>query len=62
MSNNFTIKAENALNKAVSVAEELGHTYIGSEHILLALMQDDTSCAYILLKKNKEICIMYPRI
>ena len=53
MSNNFTIKAENALNKAVSVAEELGHTYIGSEHILLALMQDDTSCAYILLKKNK---------
>ena len=52
MSNNFTEKAENALNKAVIVAEELGHTYIGSEHILVALLQDDTSCAYILLKKN----------
>lgn len=53
MGNNFTSKAENALNKSVSVAEELGHTYIGSEHILLALLQDETSCAYFILKKYK---------
>ena len=53
MSNNFTVKAENALNRAVSVAEGMGHTYIGSEHILLALLQDESSCAAILLKKNK---------
>ena len=57
MSNNFTLKAENALNKSVTIAEGLGHTYIGSEHILLALLEDDTSCASILMKKhgiNKE--------
>ncbi len=53
MSNNFTTKAENALNRAVKIAEELGHTYIGSEHILLALAEDESSCASVLLKKNK---------
>lgn len=53
MSNNFTIKAENALNRSVKIAEELGHTYIGSEHILIALAEDESSCASILLKKNK---------
>nr|MBE6544735.1 ATP-dependent Clp protease ATP-binding subunit [Oscillospiraceae bacterium] len=53
MGNNFTGKAENALNKAVKLAEEYGHTYIGTEHVLLALADDETSCASILLKKNK---------
>ena len=53
MSNNFTAKAENALNRAVSLAEEYGHTYIGTEHVLLALAEDETSCASILMKKYK---------
>ena len=53
MSNNFTTKAENALNRSVKLAEEYGHTYIGTEHVLLALAEDETSCASILLKKNK---------
>lgn len=53
MSNNFTTKAENALNRSVKLAEEYGHTYIGTEHVLLALAEDERSCASILLKKNK---------
>lgn len=53
MSNNFTAKAEAALNRAVELAEEHGHTYIGTEHVLLALAEDKTSCASILLKKHK---------
>ena len=53
MSNNFTQKAENALNRAIKIAEDCGHTYIGTEHILLALAEDETCCAAILLKKNK---------
>lgn len=53
MSNNFTQKAENALNRAVTLAEEYGHTYIGTEHVLLALAEDETSCASILMKKNR---------
>ncbi len=53
MSNNFTAKAEAALNRAVELAEEHGHTYIGTEHVLLALAEDRTSCASIILKKHK---------
>ncbi len=53
MSNNFTSKAENALNQAVKIAEEHGHTYIGTEHVLLALATDEGSCASILLRKSR---------
>ena len=53
MSNNFTSKAEKALNRAVGIAEDLGHTYIGTEHVLTALAEDETSCAAIILKKHK---------
>lgn len=41
----FTEKANMALNKAVEVAEDLGHTYIGSEHILLGLLDSSDSVA-----------------
>ena len=33
----FTEKANRALNSAIETAENLGHTYIGSEHLLLGL-------------------------
>mgnify|MGYP002508967473 CR=1 FL=1 len=39
MSTKFTEKAENALNRAVRIAEGYGHTYVGSEHILLGIMR-----------------------
>ncbi len=53
MSDRFTEKAERALNRSVKIAEKLGHTYIGSEHLLLALAEDELSCAALILKKNK---------
>lgn len=53
MSNKFTEKAENALNSAVRLAESLGHTYIGTEHILLSLFEDDTSCSAVILRRRK---------
>ena len=51
MSNRFTEKAEKALNNAAHIAEMLGHTYIGSEHILLSLSKDKESCAASILQK-----------
>ncbi len=36
----FTDSANNALNYAVESAENMGHTYIGSEHLLLGLLSD----------------------
>ena len=36
----FTEKASRALNAAITQAEQLGSDCIGSEHILLGLLQD----------------------
>lgn len=52
MSDRFTEKAENALNRSVKIAENFGHTYIGSEHLLLSLSEDESCCASLILKKN----------
>ncbi|MBQ8689134.1 MAG: ATP-dependent Clp protease ATP-binding subunit [Clostridia bacterium] len=51
MSNRFTEKAEKALNNSVKAAEELGHTYIGSEHILLSISRTSESSGSALLFK-----------
>ncbi|MBE6662734.1 MAG: ATP-dependent Clp protease ATP-binding subunit [Ruminococcaceae bacterium] len=41
----FTQKAQNVLNRSLAYARELGHTYIGSEHILLGLAGESESVA-----------------
>ncbi len=43
MKENFTQKAKNALNNALRFAGEMGHSYIGSEHLLLALCAESDS-------------------
>ncbi|MCQ2485467.1 MAG: ATP-dependent Clp protease ATP-binding subunit [Clostridia bacterium] len=45
----FTQKANQALNAAVEYAENLGHTYIGSEHLLMGLLDIDGSVAQTVL-------------
>ena len=53
MNNRFTEKAQNALNNALLSARELGHTYIGSEHLLLGLTKESESVAFqALLSKG----------
>lgn len=51
MGSRFTDKGEKALNDAVKIAESFGHTYIGSEHVLMALCTDQLSCSYAILAK-----------
>ena len=45
----FTQKANVSLNSAIQCAENLGHTYIGSEHLLLGLLTTEDSVAYTAL-------------
>ena len=52
MSNKFTEKAEKVLNNAIPLAQSLGHTYIGSEHILLSLCKEKMSLASVFLQKQ----------
>ena len=46
----FTQKANKAVNLAVSAAENMGQTYVGTEHILLGLAQEGTGVAAEALK------------
>ncbi len=63
----FTQKAQNTISKAQRTAEELGHTYIGSEHLLLALCKEKDSVASKLLASRgavyttikKSVCELY---
>ncbi len=48
----FTQMANNALNAAVETAENLGHTYIGSEHLLVGLLHADESVAATALSSK----------
>ena len=49
----FTESANNALNFAIEAAENLGHTYIGSEHILLGLLSDNKTVSASILNSKK---------
>ena len=49
MNNKFTEKAQNALNFSLSEARRLGHTYVGSEHILLGIACERDCAASRLL-------------
>ena len=52
MTNRFTVKAQNVLNNSLRLSRELGHTYIGSEHLLLSLAAEKDSVAAKLLEKG----------
>ncbi len=41
----FTEKANDALNSSICIASSLGHTYVGSEHILCGLLCDENGVA-----------------
>ena len=49
----FSEKANTALNNAVNCAEDMGHTYIGSEHIVLGLLKDPGSVAGVILGAHR---------
>lgn len=49
----FSGKANTALNNAVNCAEDMGHTYVGSEHILAGLLKDPTGVAGVILNNRK---------
>lgn len=45
----FTEKANLALNRAIEIAEDMGHAYIGSEHLLASLLEDSSTVAGAVL-------------
>ena len=59
MQNKFTQKAQNTLKTAVTEAGNLGHSFIGSEHILLALAAEkDSIAARILFARGLTVAVI----
>ncbi|WP_333650948.1 ATP-dependent Clp protease ATP-binding subunit [Lacrimispora sp.] len=52
MIDRFTTKARTAVNLAVKAAERLGHSYIGTEHLLIGLLEEGTGVAARVLEEN----------
>ncbi len=46
----FTNRAEKAINIANTIAAELGHNYIGTEHLLYGLIEEGSGVASKVLK------------
>lgn len=46
---NFTESAISSIKYAIRISGELGHTYVGTEHLLLGLLQCSTSVSKIIL-------------
>ena len=49
--NQFTPRAEEALRLAQEAAEEMGHGYVGTEHILLGLMREEDGIAHRVMRE-----------
>ena len=52
MAYKFTNRAEKAISSAQEIAGELGHNYIGTEHLLAGLMREGSGLAYKVLNAN----------
>lgn len=48
----FTVKANDAVNLSIAQACLLGHTYIGSEHLLLGLILEGSGAAWAVLRQK----------
>ena len=59
MKSKFTGKSEECIREAIKTAERLGHNYVGTEHLLLALTKDELSGPAIILSSYD---ISYNRI
>ena len=50
--NGTTPQAKEALSLAVEMAESLNHGYVGTEHLLIGLLQEGTGVAARVLEEN----------
>ena len=49
--NKFTPRAEEVLRLSQEAAEDLGHGYVGSEHLLLGLIREEEGIAHRVLSE-----------
>ena len=63
--NKFTPRAEEALRLSQEAAEDLGHGYVGSEHLLLGLLREEDGVAHRVLSEfgvtDEMVCSVLQR-
>ena len=63
--NKFTPRAEEALRLSQEAAEDLGHGYVGSEHLLLGLLREEEGIAHRVLSEfgvtDEMVCSVLQR-
>ena len=52
--NKFTPRAEETLRLAQEAAQEMGHGYVGTEHLLLGLLREEVGMAHRVLTEFPE--------
>jgi ATP-dependent Clp protease ATP-binding subunit ClpC len=57
----FTEKANTALNLSIRSAQALGHTYVGTEHLLLGLLREGSGVAAVVLNNRGITAAEYER-
>ncbi len=62
MVNRFTSKAQLALTSAKKCAEKMGHSYIGSEHLILGILSCDCMGKRILEEKRATYSEVYNKL
>ncbi len=63
MADKFTPKAKSSIKNSLYIAESLGHTYIGTEHLLLALANEKSSVsARIMSERGAEYSVIKDRL
>ena len=53
MSLGYTVKSQKVLDTAKKISRSYKHGYIGSEHLLLAFLEEGGSVVSEILKKNE---------
>jgi len=48
----FTRRAVNSIDTAIEAASQLGHTYVGTEHVILGFLQEGGNVAASVLKSS----------
>ena len=62
MMDQYTPQAREALSLAVSVAESLNHGYVGTEHLLIGLLQEGNGVAAKVLEENGVEAVSYTHL
>ncbi|MBO5914813.1 MAG: ATP-dependent Clp protease ATP-binding subunit ClpC, partial [Clostridia bacterium] len=62
MTKRFSEGARRVISAALLAAKDMGHSYIGSEHLLLGILKEDCTSARLLYERGVEQAVIKKKI